>query len=88
MPNLNISLPEHIKDYIEQRMLQKGYGSVDEYFLALIEHEQQSQSQVQLDSLMLEGLESLEQGDGIEVTDEWWEQERARLSETTLRGPL
>jgi hypothetical protein len=33
MTNLNISLPEHSKDYIKQRVMQSGYGSVDKYFL-------------------------------------------------------
>jgi antitoxin ParD1/3/4 len=85
MTSLNISLPENIKNYVEQRSIQSGYGSVDEYFLALIQHEQQHRAQEQLDSLLLEGLESLEHGDGIEATDEWWEQERDRLSATSLR---
>jgi antitoxin ParD1/3/4 len=80
MTSLNISLPENIKDYVEQRVLQSGYGSVDEYFLALIQHEQQYRAQEQLDSLLLEGLDSLERGEGIEATDEWWDTERDRLS--------
>lgn len=85
MTSLNISLPENIKDYVEQRVIQSGCGSVDEYFLALIQHEQQYRAQEQLDSLLLEGLESLERGDGIEVTDEWWDTERDRLSTTSPR---
>jgi hypothetical protein len=32
-----------------------------------------------LNEMLQEGLESLDQGKGIEVGDEWWEQERARL---------
>jgi hypothetical protein len=37
------------------------------------------QSPQQLNALLQEGLESLEQGAGIEATDEWWEQERSHL---------
>jgi antitoxin ParD1/3/4 len=85
MTNLNISLPENIIDYVDQRVIQSGYGSVDEYFLALIQHEQQYRAQEQLDSLLLAGLESLERGDGIEATDEWWDTERDRLSATSPR---
>jgi antitoxin ParD1/3/4 len=88
MTSLSISLPENIKDYVEQRVIQSGYHSVDEYFLALIQHEQQFRAQEQLDSLLLEGLESLEQGNSIEATDEWWEQERDRLSVTSQRENL
>jgi hypothetical protein len=32
-----------------------------------------------LNDLLQEGLDSLERGEGIEVSDEWWEEERARL---------
>jgi antitoxin ParD1/3/4 len=88
MTSLNISLPENIKDCVEQRVIQSGYGSVDESFLALIQPDQQYRAQEQLDSLLLEGPESLEQGNGIETTDEWWEQERDRLSATSLRENL
>ena len=39
----------------------------------------QVRSQQQLEMLIQEGLSSLEQGQGIAATDEWWEQERQRL---------
>jgi len=32
-----------------------------------------------IEELLLEGLESLERGEGIEATDQWWEQERNAL---------
>ena len=35
--------------------------------------QQQYRAQEQLDSLLLEGLDSLERGEGVEVTDEWWD---------------
>jgi hypothetical protein len=34
------------------------------------------QSEKQLEEQLLEGLDSLERGEGIEATEEWWEQER------------
>jgi len=34
------------------------------------------QSERQLEEQLLEVLDSLERGEGIEATDEWWEQER------------
>jgi hypothetical protein len=38
------------------------------------------QSDEQLEELLLEGLDSLERGEGIEATDEWWEKEREQLA--------
>jgi hypothetical protein len=37
------------------------------------------QSDEQLEELLLEGLDSLERGEGIEATDEWWEKEHENL---------
>ena len=37
------------------------------------------QSREQLDALVQAGLDSLDRGEGIMLTDEWWEQERAQL---------
>jgi hypothetical protein len=36
-------------------------------------------SEAQLEECLLSGIESLDQGQGIVATDEWWEQERDRL---------
>jgi hypothetical protein len=38
------------------------------------------QSDEQLEELLLEGLDSLERGEGIEANDEWWEKEREQLA--------
>jgi hypothetical protein len=34
----------------------------------------------ELEQLLIEGVDSLERGEGIIATDEWWEMERDRLS--------
>ena len=36
-------------------------------------------SDQELEKLLIEGVDSLDRGEGIEATDEWWEQERDRL---------
>lgn len=36
-------------------------------------------SQEQLEELLLQGLNSLDQGSAIEATDDWWEQKRQNL---------
>lgn len=42
-----------------------------------------SPSNMQLEEQLLEGLDSLERGEGIEATEEWWEQERNFLLAST-----
>jgi hypothetical protein len=36
-------------------------------------------SDQELEKLLIEGIGSLERGEGIVATDDWWEQERDRL---------
>jgi hypothetical protein len=36
-------------------------------------------SDQELEALLIEGIDSLERGEGIVATDDWWEQERDRL---------
>jgi hypothetical protein len=39
-----------------------------------------------LENLLQEGLDSADQGEGIEATDAWWESERARLIAKTAHN--
>lgn len=48
----------------------EGFGAPDHLTIRSREH---------LDQLLQEGLESLDRGEGIELTDQWWEQERQNL---------
>ncbi len=80
MSNITISLPASLKAYVDEQVTQSGYASADEYFLALVLLDQRLQkTQDSLDSLLAEGLESLDRGEGIEATEAWWDQERNDL---------
>jgi antitoxin ParD1/3/4 len=78
MASIQILITETLKTYIEERAAQSG-RLIEEYLLALVEQDQKRHAQEKLDALLLQGLESLEQGEGIHTTDEWWNQERDRL---------
>jgi antitoxin ParD1/3/4 len=80
MNNISISLPDDLKAYVDEQIAEAGYASVSEYFLALVQREQlRHQAKETLDDLLTEGLDSLERQEGIEATDDWWEQERKNL---------
>lgn len=82
MSDFTISLPDNLKAYIDEQVAQSGYTSANEYFLALVLLDQRRrQAKDSLDSLLIEGLDSLDRGEGIEATDDWWEQERRDLTE-------
>ncbi len=76
MAIVNISLPDQMKDYIEERIRQGGYSTTSEYFRDLVRDDQKRLAQERLDTLLMEGLES---GAPIEVTESYLEQKREDL---------
>jgi antitoxin ParD1/3/4 len=78
MTTLNISLPEAMRAFIEEQIAKGGYSTASEYIRDLIRQAQKQSQQEKLEAMILEGVDS---GEPIEVTDEWWEQKRAHLTE-------
>lgn len=81
MTQISIALPELLKAYVEAQVAQYGFASLDEYFLKLIQRDQQLSEQAKLDELLQAGLDDLEQGRSVHTTDEWWAQQRAQRVE-------
>ncbi|BDI28608.1 addiction module antitoxin [Capsulimonas corticalis] len=71
MTNMNVSLPENLKDYVEAQVADGGYGTTSEYLRELIREDKKRKAQERLETLLLEGLES---GDAIPVTPDFWKQ--------------
>lgn len=76
MTTMNISLPETLKDFIDGRLQEGGYGTASEYVRELIRNDQKSNGQARLERLLLEGLES---GEPVEISDEFWAKKKAEL---------
>ncbi|MFN6487667.1 MULTISPECIES: hypothetical protein [unclassified Nostoc] len=49
MSNINISLPESMKVFIEEQVAQSGYGSISEYLQELITQDQTRKMQKHVD---------------------------------------
>jgi antitoxin ParD1/3/4 len=69
MSTVTISLPDSLREFVEQQVERRGYGNVSEYFRTLLREAQERESQRRLEELLLEGLES---GEGVEATPEFW----------------
>ena len=69
MSTVTISLPDSLREFVEQQVERRGYGNVSEYFRTLLREAHERESQRRLEELLLEGLES---GEGIEATAEFW----------------
>jgi antitoxin ParD1/3/4 len=52
---MNISLPDSLKDFVEEQVSARGFGTSSEYLRELLRHEQE---RVQLRALLLAGAAS------------------------------
>jgi antitoxin ParD1/3/4 len=76
MASLNISLPQSLKDYVEDQVKANGYSTPSEYVRELLRQDQQRRTEQRLEELLLQGLNS---GDPIEISPEYWENKRRQL---------
>ena len=82
MTTMNISLPEKMKEFVDGRVEAGHYGTASEYVRDLIRNDSERQAKERkdrLDTLLLEGLKSLEEEGTFEVTDEYWIQLQERI---------
>lgn len=70
MATMNISLPEPLKEYVEERVTAGGYSTASEYFRELVRNDQNRQTQARLEGLLLEGLES---GQASPMNEQDWD---------------
>jgi antitoxin ParD1/3/4 len=73
---MNISLPDAMRAFVEQKVASGGYSTASEYIRELVRADQKRAAQERLEALLLEGLNS---GDPIEISDAWWERKKADL---------
>jgi antitoxin ParD1/3/4 len=78
MTSLNISLPQSLKDYVEDQVQTGGYSTPSEYVRELLRQDQDRRAGEKLEALLLDGLHS---GDPIKITPEYWETKRKQLIE-------
>lgn len=82
MTSLNISLPQSLKDYVEDQVSTRGYSTPSEYLRELLRPKeipsQKQRAEEKLEALLLERLNS---GSPIEITPDYWERKRTLLLE-------
>jgi antitoxin ParD1/3/4 len=68
MTSMNISLPDELKEYVEERT-HSGYSTPSEYVRELIREDQKRRATERLTALLIEGLDS---GDSAPVDAQFW----------------
>ncbi len=77
MQTMNISLPDPMKQYVEEQVTVRDYSSASEYMRELVRTDQKRNAREQLERTL---LESLTEGEAQEATPEFWNTLRAELS--------
>ena len=73
---MNISLPDPMKQYVEEQVNSGGYSSASEYVRELVRADQKRRDKDQLEQLLINSLNS---GEPIEITPEMLDDVRRRL---------
>ena len=79
MSTMNISLPDTLKDFVDEQVSQRGYGTSSEYVRELI---RKDQDRSHLRDLLLAGAQSKP---GAEVTPAYFDQLRSRVLKSSKR---
>ena len=58
MQTMNISLPEQLKEFVDNQVGSGRYSSVSEYVRDLIRDDEKRKAQEKLEALLLEGIQS------------------------------
>lgn len=83
MQTMNISLPDPLKQFVDERVHAGGYSSVSEYVRELLRADQKRKARDQLEDTLLEAMKS-----GTEVvTPEWWAKLRAEIHDNATPEP-
>ena len=73
MQTMNISLPDQLKDFVDEQVGSGGYSSVSEYVRDLIRNDEKRKAQEKLEALLMEGIQS---GEATEMTRRDWDEIR------------
>ncbi len=77
---MNISLPDTLLRYVEERVSEGDYGTTSEFIRELIRKERaerRKEAVAFLEREVLPAIESLERGEGLDPTPEFWDGIRA-----------
>ena len=83
MTTVNISLPQTLKQYIEEKVAGGRYSSASEFVRELLRDSQERESRNRLETLIREGLES---GPPSPMTNEDWEDVHREVGTDSKKG--
>jgi antitoxin ParD1/3/4 len=76
MQTMNISLPDPMKQYVEEQVSEGGYSSASEYVRELVRTDQKRKAKEALEQSL---LDAMQEGEAVEATPAWWAKLRSDL---------
>ena len=85
MQTMNISLPDPLKEFVDDQVGSGRYSSVSEYVRDLIRDDEKRKAQEKLEAMLMEGIQSSEptgmtRQNWADIRQEAWKQFKARKS--------
>lgn len=77
MSTFTITLPDDVREFVDEQVAAGQHESADAYVRDVIEKERLRAAEKRLEALLLEGLE----GERTRVTPEYWEDVKKRMLE-------
>src|SRR5918992_2563838 len=78
---IHISLPESLKEYMDERVAEEHYSTFSDYIRALVREDQKRHTEERLEKLLIEGLESGRGAEyGSQEWDKFWERIHSRIN--------
>jgi antitoxin ParD1/3/4 len=81
--SMNISLPESMREWVEERIKAEGYGTASEYFRQLVRQEQKRRARQEMEEHLLRSLDS---GPSRPFTPEDWAAIRREVRERVAKA--
>jgi antitoxin ParD1/3/4 len=81
MTTLNISLPDSLKDFVEEQAALRGYQSPSDYIRSLLSEAQDRTDRVQIEGKLLAALDA----EATEMRPADWDRLRERVRQTAPR---
>jgi hypothetical protein len=73
MTSITITLPDSVLAYVQARANENAKGNVSAYLESIISAEQLARERQEIEAKLLVGIEQLNRGEGVEMTEEEWE---------------
>ncbi len=67
---MNISLPPTLKEWVDEQVTRRGFGTASEFVRQMLREEQQRQLRARIDAALVEGIES---GPSTPMTAQDWD---------------